>query len=542
MGDSARGLVFTANHREMHVRALEAVTALTTGHKDPARALLGSWRFSTEPVLMEAALTAVQAAHPQPPALLLQANGEGFEALEQEMFADELAWRARRWEVAADRGEAARGSILLAWTLDELACLGRGLRRWDRAWPRPARVDPDLDELAAAAWANLFSARPFGASTYIRRHLEPAAVRVFGSVMLASELPRAERNRVQRDLSESFLALMLAPGGGVPPWLDLALRVLERGPSGPLLELSRRVPPGAWATAAGCLAGKRTWTETLHLIWPSLRGPTRRGRRLTLHIQADPERFIAVLELHLVVRMCRIWTDGGREATRPDHALLVLRRNLVRVRARLRALVAEAPAPLLEAVLQTEGLHYATVSAIRRLAWAWARRELETHFSMSFARSTLARCALIPEDDPAPDAIDAEGRAALNVWVLLVALRGRLGHLRLWVEQGTTGDHDAVWGRLLSDALPVGLVVETSRSRPRLRRLLSGALDEILAGHQATVAGIAQCPPGRGLRGACEKLLRPIWHARVPFPERDFPGMVRHARRFLYDQRLEETT
>lgn len=242
-----------------------------------------------------------------------------------------------------------------------------------------------------------------------------------------------------------------------------------------------------------------------------------------------------MLDFHLLCRLCRTWTDGGTEATRPEHAHALLRRNLGRVRARLRAMLAETPEILLGRLLELEGLHAATLSATRRLAWAFARRELETGFSMSFARASMPACPLEPDED-----LGLDDQAALSTWVLLVMLRGRLSQLERWMARGTTEDHDAVWGRLLSVALPAPLQTPEGKRHHRLRSALRARLPALIQTIQPVLWQVAALEPGRGLRAAFERLLRPRWHPAVPFPRRDFPSLVRNALVVSPEPLLEE--
>lgn len=470
------------------MRASEAAAALDQGSLERSRALLADWRFAHHEELLTVALNVIRAARPTPPS-----------------------------------PDATRPPMdATAWALYAASGWGRWLRQTERRWERPVRLAPTLDAAAKAAWVSLFNGQPFGAFTYVQKQLLPAALRIFQSVMQAEALPTFEIKRVQNDLSEGFFSLLLADQGGVPVWLDLGVRTLERSASGPVMAIATYAQ--TWDAAAHCLSQKRSWNDTICALCPELSSPITRAERLLARLASVG--FGVVLDLHLLCRLCRSWSEGGTAATRPAHGRALLRRNIDRVRARLRAMLADDRASLLTPLLNMDGLHDATLAATRRLAWALARRELETGFSMSFARASLQRC-LAPRAEPLPPT----ERAPLLTWVLLVVLRGRLAHLRRWLEQGTTGDHDAVWGRLLSSA---PLCAPGERRHQRLRKVLREHFPDMFAAHRPVLRQLALLPPGRHLRQRCERLLRPSWSATIPFPERDFPAIVRHASAALH--------
>ncbi len=195
-----------------------------------------------------------------------------------------------------------------------------------------------------------------------------------------------------------------------------------------------------------------------------------------------------------------------------------------RVRARVRRLASERPSALLEALLQAQALHARTVAAARRWAWAWAWDELARDFSFDLERPLSAPCEQRDELDLQ---LPSEAIEALDTWVLLVVLKGRSTHLQRCVREGSTGDRDTTWGRLLSDDLPRGLAVERYQA---LRVELADSLGLRLATLRPLLTRIAEMEAGRTLRRRFEALLGDTWHPEMAFPRAGFPTFVRHAR------------
>ena len=123
-----------------------------------------------------------------------------------------------------------------------------------------------------------------------------------------------------------------------------------------------------------------------------------------------------------------------------------------------------------------------------------------------------------------------EALACLQTWLLLVVLKGRVHHLRRWVETGGTGDRDTTWGRLLSESLPPHLTSEHYRA---VRLELARDLERRLARNEPVLEQIVALPRGRGLRAAFEAALGDWWHDDVPLPRSGFPTFVRHAEAYL---------
>lgn len=440
----------------------------------------------------------------------------------------------RAWGLGEDPiwGEAARRALDEAAQTPEdrlgaCARLEEGAaltRRWDAAWARPVAPDPGLDVACGAAWACLLSGAPFGALAYVKAHLVGEAERVFRSVMVAVNLPEHERARVRRGLREGYFFALIDPAGGVPAVLDLAFRVLEAGPAGPVAALSERMPPSSWPAAARCLARRRSWIPTSRALWAGERGPPQRARRIRRLLERGPGRFPALFLLHQWTRLCRDEAAPGEGDGSEEPRALGLRRRRAQVRARLRALLAQTPGVALPLLLATPALHGRTQAAARRLAWAWAQRELETGFSLGLSACRLPACAL-PAARPCPP--DLEG--ALDTWVLLVALRGHLDGLIRWLERGTAANGGGSWGRLLSEGLPTPLRGARGERRAQLREWIGPDPLARLARHRALLRGLTALPVDRGLRARARALLAPIWHPQIPLPDRDFPALCRHA-------------
>lgn len=505
-------------------RGAVAEAALRRGDLAPAADLLSAWTCFADPSLAAAARRALETVVADPPPALcgpLPPPADRGPTLEIQQHR-ELWARVPRGGAPSARAPA--------WALATLGFWGSDLRRRERAWTARWPQDAALDFDAAAAWAGWFHGNPFPSMTYINTHLLPVVCALFAKVMGGRGIPAEHCRRVTRDLEEGLFFHLLHEEDGRPAWLDLALRVLERGGAHPLDALARLGVP--WEPASRCLAGRRRWAPTLRRLWPDVSDAGIAARRLQSWLEADPGALGPLLDLHLLGRICAHWRDGGRVATSPDSTGALLRQNTGRVRARLRALLAENPGRLLSPLLALEGLHARTVEATRRFAWAWVHAELGRDFELA----SVARLTPICQSAPRSASALPEATApALQTWVLLVVLRDRADHLVRWVQTGRTGDRDSVWGRLLSKDLPCCLRDRGSAGRPYrgLRAALdlprNGAFTPILPALRA-VAALSGC---KSPRRPFELALRPSWDERVPFPERGSLAMVRNAIAFL---------
>ena len=386
-------------------------------------------------------------------------------------------------QAAARRLCGRDGALVSARTLTRLAVAGTRWREAEASFEAPLVADPLLDGRAALAWTAWFSEGCYSPDPYdyAVSHLIPRVQTVFQGVLSAAELPPKVRRDTLIELGEGAFATLLTAEseGGLPAWLDIGTRALERGPGGPLRCLSLVLSPAERASAGLCFASRRLWAPTLAALWPE-EPPRERAARLSAWLRDDPEALPRISHLHLLGRLLERAALGGPEALGDTELRAICRQNVARARARLRATLAERPQAVLQALLGLDALHARTQDAAGRFAYAWVNRELTFGLSMGHGPRVTPRC-VAPE--PPPDAAsDADPTMSIDEakgWVLLVIFRGRLGHLWRWVYEGTTGDRDSVWGALLKSELPPSLR-EPGLRRPRLRQTLRSELPELL--------------------------------------------------------------
>lgn len=411
-----------------------------------------------------------------------------------------------------------------AFGLERLAFLAARVEDRERgAWSRASyAADPTRDAEAAGLWAGWLSGNPWSLRRPWERLFLPEAARVFRAVAADRKLSPEVSRRALEDLREAFFYRMIGGKGALPGWAELAARVIETGPPGPLDALLGALPAGDRARLAACAATRGVWRGSAAAVW---RAPGEEARAAlgAAALAARPAEAEGWLDAHLVRRLLVAWRSG-----RTSTDWILATQNRGRARARARALLAARGAKLAEPLLALDALYARTAAALRRLAWGWAWSELARDFSFDLGRPLTTPCR--PPAAPRPSPLSPEERPALRSWVLLVALKGRLGHLRAWVAEGRTGDRDSTWGRLLSEDLPALLRegAEDLHYR-RLRAALSAELGACLEALRSPLAAVVALPPGRRLRAAFEEALRPGWDERVPFPRSGFPTFQQHA-------------
>lgn len=412
----------------------------------------------------------------------------------------------------------------LAWGLERLRFLAarvddRERRRW--AGERWA-ADPARDAECAGLWAAWFSGNPWSLKRPWERLFLPEATRVFRAIAADRRLAPDIARRVVEDLREAFFYRMIGGKGALPGWADLAARVLETAGQTPMEGLLTQLPASDRARLGACAAGRGVWRATAGALWRAP-GEETRAALAAEALAAHPEEVEGWLDAHVVRRLIRAWAAGRTETD-----WILVTQNRGRGRARARALLAARGAKLAEPVLALDALFARTASALRRLCWGWAWSELARDFSFDLGRPLSPSCAPPRVNRLAP--LDEAARADLHSWLLLVALKGRLAHLRAWAREGRTGDRDSTWGRLLSEELPESLRDPAGEAH---YRRLRGALGEGLAIELSRLRDplqvVVSLPAGRGLRAAFEAALRPGWSERVPFPRSGFPTFQRHA-------------
>jgi len=496
---------------------------------EPAAVPLGAWRLQADPALRDAAAHTLASASlsPGPAQLWRHLAAPGALPTPPDPAAQRPAWQHHDW--LAQQGGALEDAPerRLAWALAALDHCGREVERRERwAWSAVQHTPSPHDEASAALWAGWLGGQPWSLrERWEALYLSPV-VRTFRGVCEARRLPKPVVTRIVRDLEEGFF-YRLVGGDGVPGWAELAVRVLET--DAPVRALAAALDAAAWDRLSRCAVSRGSWQESCAAVWSTLPEAGSRARALTRAGQADPDWAEAWMDLHVVRRLVRTWE------TRPDaDAWAIISQNRGRARGRLRALVAAGATGLADRLLSLPGLHARTTAAIRRYAWAWAWQEMALDFSFDIARSVTPPCHDVATL-PAP--FGAGLRPAVETWVLLVVLRGRLSHLRRWVASGSTGDRDSTWARLLSDSLPDTLSEavpgKRARSYRRLRVDLAESLDDILAAQRPLLAAVTDLGAARGLRGRFTALVDGRWDGAVPLPRSGFPSFLKNAQATL---------
>lgn len=507
---------FVAAREARRARALHGADALVAGHHTD----LPGWRIARPEIVLA---TLAERPPTPPPEALWAALAEPGDLPDpgDRVVAARLH---RRWLRERARGEVApTRRHRLAWALYELDALAEEVTLRERdAWAAVVHTSSAEEDAASAAlWAGWFTGDPWSGRSRWEALYLPAATRSFAAVCAAREVPAAVRERALSDLREGFHYRLLGAGDAPPGWAELAVRVLET--AGPVEAVARVLSEAGWTRLATCAAHRGGWADTLAHAWPDRAEPVARARAFVERIRTELPWVETLLDTHVVRRLVLAWASD--ETPRPWR---VATQNRGKARGRLRAVATgEAGPTLLQALLDLDALHARTVDGVRRYAWAWAWQELATDFAYGLSEPVTPPCtAREPELAPFGD----EEAAALRTWLLLVVLRGRLGHLRRWVRTGGTGDRDSTWARLLTDALPAALRDDPPPGYRRVRADLADTLDDHLEALRPTLRALADLPEGRGLRAAFTSRLEPGWHAAVPFPRSGFPTLQRHAR------------
>lgn len=418
---------------------------------------------------------------------------------------------------ALDPGPPALGTGGRTWLLADLALLGERLNTLDRAgWGLPPEPpDPPLQ----AAWRGWFAGAPWDHRSLWEERCLGGALGTLTALAEDRRLPQRVLRRAQTDLRDGFFLVLCGDREGLPPWLDVALMVLERAEAGPVHALGALLSPEAWVQARGCLQHRGAWRETLAplgTLWP---GP-RAGAELE-----------ALFGLHGLLQVLGQARRGP--GLRLEGATRSLRALRGKLRGRLRALAAEGDrARLQEALLQHPALAEATRQAMAHFWWRRLWLELRRDFSFGADTQVTPPCRPAPS---APPTLAPLPPGPLRAWVLLVLLRGRYGHLERWLRTGSTQDRDSTWGRLLADHLPPTLATgpHGARDLAALRGRLGPALEELVAGLLPTLLDLAALPEDDTLPGAFRQALLPAWDPALPLPERGARAMRAEVIAFL---------
>lgn len=527
-----------ADHDARRARLLAAAGALLEGDARPAAEHLRSWRFAGDETLQGAVLTELVRGGFQPTSDQLAVAVGDADALRRP---PDSWWGLppieRRGGIAASRGweGPASAEAIIAWAMDELALLGDEIERTQRrAWREIVYAPSPKDAEMLALWREWFANKAWNVRERWEKLFLPVAARAFGAVLEARQFPDPVRRQIQEDLQESFFFTLLGSSEGPPGWQELAVRVLETGAQGPNDALAACLDERSWRRVAICAVQRGYGPRTAQAVWPRLPNATSRARALARMGEEDPTSLERFLDAHVALRVIDTWRETGDCSA--DRSWRVILQNRGRASGRLRAVLANSdPERLLPRVLGLSGLYSRTVAAVSRHCRDWAWQQLSRGFSFDYGRAVGAPCLQEGDEQPLGD----EALSALRCWVLLVILRDRLSHLRLWVAEGTTRDRDTQWGRLLKDAVPEALRdsgVSLQRSRYHLLRAeLAENLDSLLGELLPVVEKVAALRElsGGQVQASFHRLLEPMWVSGVPFPQVRYGGYIENARKAL---------
>ncbi len=370
-------------------------------------------------------------------------------------------------------------------------------RREDRAWRDVTYGADPRDAPAADLWRELLTGDfgPDAPRNFVRLFGGPVR-RAFKGVCDSLRLPpEVVRVRVEEAFEMADGLAWAAPG-------DLAARVLETVGE-PLGALSTALESDSLGRVRTCVRHRRLWRDLEPLLSDEVRGET-------LGVGAD-----LVVTSRLLVAL-----EAGRV---PFHPLGlpgwgVVRANRGRLRGRLRAVLAEHPLALAEALSGLDGLARRTDDAISRHAWAWAWREARTGFGFDPGRLRAPPCA--PEATGASmlEPLGPDDESAVLTLLLSLAGRGQWTALEAWLSGAAGRSLGATFYRYLGQApdcvADPGTEERGNRGYQRLREHLQ---DEGLQRYLPQLKRVAQrvraVPRGRGLRERLWNALEPDWRA-----------------------------
>jgi hypothetical protein len=512
------------------LRALRVASQLMSDEPAAAEELLSTWSFAADPDLVGLVLQTLRIKTPNPTASELAGALAAPELLPvTPFFKNPVAGHLyRRW-LAENTTETLEASETnrLAWALDELAFLGEEVDRRDRqAWVTGVhRADAVRDAKTANLWAQWFAGNPWGIRQEWESLFLSATTRVFHAVCAARNLPLHVIERCRADLEDAFFFRLIGGSDEAAGWLELAARVLETMDPSPVTALASQLDSPGWDRICFCAATRGNWRHTAANLWPDL--PLARTRAIALRQDVQAPRLEQLLDAHVALRLLESWHESSC-GPRTNWDIVVQNRG--RARARLRALVTESPGSLLDCFMNMEGIFSRTMAAVKRYAWAWAWQELALDFAFDVSRAVTPACHELHGSLPPLNATD---QMAVRTWVLLVVIKGRLGHLQRWVRDGGTKDRDSTWARLLAQEMPESLhdpddAGHRGRSYHRLRYDLMEALDDHLAALSPLLEQIAGLKPSRRLRADFDALVENRWDDRVPYPRSGFPTFLKN--------------
>lgn len=516
-------------------RAIRAERAArSSSDREILKEALSGWRFAEDPAMLSLLWETVKEAPLSPTPLAcalsfapLPALPEPSDDMDPELAADlaadltELQHRERLASAWRDRAPKVEVDPIV-WAIDALSWLGEQAEHLERgAWLRVPWRASASDGSVAAMWSGLSSGSFFRDRAAWMELLQGDVVAVFRTVADAQKLPPDVGRRMVADLRD-VLPYKLAPSSdGYGGLSQVGVRMIETGSLGPLPELLSALSEEGRKAASACISRRGHWPDTLTALFPSS-GPVERAVRAAPFM--DPDRGEVLLDLHVAMRLVERWRSEGAGDPTTDWSVVIQNRG--RSRGRLRALLCEESGGSVgDRVAHLPAVAARTRAAARRWAWEWAWEELALDFSFDAARPVGVPCKAT---GALHAALEGEEIAILSVWVLRVVLRNRASHLLRWVAEGSTGDHDATWGRLLLD-IPDALRDGPQGRYGRVRAHLASSLDGILSGYRPLFAALASLPDDRTAMARFRTLTEPIWHPAVPAIASGMPGVRRSA-------------
>lgn len=518
--------------RRARTRALAegALHRLEGGDAGVAQALLGPWRCADAPTLLSALLDRLEEPlHPSGAsfAAVMSVQAARLPPPRRDPVRAGHVWR--EWlETQLSPEEPASAREAKIWALCELARLGEERDQLERrAWRGRYKADPERDRDAAWLWEGWF-ARDYGRVFYTwGRRFAASAGAALSAVLRARQLPDELRRYHLRTFREAFEILCFGNTGEPEPWREIAARVVEGGPAGPVAALVPGLEAPSWRKVLGCVASRRAWAHTLGR--PGLLELSEPSSPADLPTPSAVEQAV---DLHLALRLLSSWSTPERSGAR--RSLQGLRQGLVRARGRLRALLRDQEGERLRAaLLGMDALYSRTDSAVRSYFHSWAWRAL--HGSLAIQPYVVTRTCVFTGRPPPPSRppLEPGAREAMaRTWVLLVLLRGERDALHRWAREG--GETDGSFARLLLSApepLTGNRVGKNKDYRPLRARLSEGlsAVEADLLPVLGRVGALCEAP-ARGLKGRFYEALAPDWSEALPLPERGFPSMIATAR------------
>ncbi len=507
-----------------------AAAALRLGDAAPARAMLGGWRVASAPELLDGCLLRLAGAElrPTPRAWAMTMTAAPDRSLP--LPSD---WRQRVHDGADPDGDVGDP---LAWALVELATVGALV---DATLRRPWRAERFVEDAVAdtelgrlwGAWADrsIFLERRAWEDATL-----PVMMRAFSAVLWGRRVPDRRRQIAVDDAREGCFFHLLGADEGSASWRELAVRVIESAGPGPVEALAAALPASAHHKVATCAVSRGYGPATARLVWGPDSDTLVQSRELARQLDAQPERLGAMLDVHLLTRLGDRWATPA--CTAPTRTWNVITNNRGRARARLRAVLRDAPADWLVAQVRAlPGLAARTRRAAARFGRDWAWQALQNGLTFDDGRILDPACQAA--DDRVVAYTDAD-RARIRAWVLSVVLKGRLRHLLAWTyreDRGAVDLKDATWGRLLKDEIPADLRSAGRGAPPsaglrRLRAELLDLLPDALAELLPVVSAVAALDfRPRSTRPLFVAAIAPAVHPDVPAPHKQIRKYIAHA-------------